>query len=155
MNSQPQFQTTTPHAATSGGNPLASAMRLYALTTKEQFPSHDPATQDQREGTTFYADFKVAEAFLDSEPNALNDTWKRSWEGWKNNCKYMVEICIVMNHLCWEHAGHDAYLCDWYARKYHYIYSRIFSSGSEEEPLPDGCKPFTEAEHTFAFNVLD
>lgn len=136
-------------------SPMANAMRCYANTTKEQFPSFDPATQEQREGTTFYADFKVAEAFLGTEPDAVKDTWKRAWEGWKNNCKYMVELCLVMNHLCWEHNGKNPELSEWYADKYHYLFDRIFSAGTDEEPLPDGCKPFTEEEHKFAFDVLD
>lgn len=136
-------------------NPLAAAMRYYALDSKEQFPSFDQQTQEQRVGTTFYGDFKVAEAFLGTEPNAVKETWKRAWEGWKNNCKYMVELCLVMNHLCWEHNGKDASLSEWYADKYHFLFDRIFSAGTEEEPLPDGCKPFTDEEHQFAFDVLD
>ena len=136
-------------------NPLAAAQRYYAVNSKEQFPSFDPATQAQREGTTFYADFKVAEVFLGSEPNAVENTWNRAWNGWKNNCKYIVELCLVMNHLCWEHNETNPELSKWYADKYHFLFDRIFSAGTEEEPLPDGCNPFTEEEHKFAFDVLD
>lgn len=130
--------------------------RYYALNSKEMFPSYDEANQEKREGTTFYGDFKVAEVFVKNgtEPNALNDTWRRVWKEWKNDAAYVTELCLVMNHLCWEHEN-DAHLCTWYADKYHYCYSRIFSNGSEEEPLPEGCEPFTQEEQTQTFNVLD
>ena len=137
---------------------LAEAMASYGLNSVERFPSFDPSLNEKRTGTTFYADFKVAEvadASLGTGREAVKETWKRAWEGWKDNCKYCVELCIVMNHLCWEHNGKDEWLCKWYADKYHFLFDRIFASGTEEEPLPDGCKPFTEEEHNFAFDVLD
>lgn len=127
-------------------------MIYYAQNSKEQFPSYDEATQEKRVGTTFYADFKVAEAFGKS---AVNDTWRRAWNGWKDDCKYCVELCVVTNHLCWEHHGGNEDLSKWYADKYHYLFNRIFAAGTKEEPLPKGCKPFTSEEHQFAFEVLD
>lgn len=135
------------------GNQLA---RLYALDSKEQFPSYDPDAQDKRIGTTFYGDFKVAETFVKAgaEPGALADTWRLAWTEWRNNAAYVTELCVVMNHLCCENADNDE-LCRWYADKYELCRSRIFSSGSEDEPLPEGCTPFTDDERTQAFNVLD
>lgn len=135
---------------------LAEARRFYAMDSKEMFPSYDPATQVQREGTTFYGDFKVAEAFRVTEPNALRDTWKRAWDGWKNNVKYLVELAVVLNHLCWEHYDKgDKILSAWYADKFHYVQNRIYAAGNEDKPLPEGCRPFTEEERKFAFSVLD
>lgn len=135
------------------GNPFA---QFYALDSKEQFPSWDPDVQDKRVGTTFYGDFKVAESFVRAgEPRALESTWKRAWDEWRNNAAYVTELCLVMNHLSWEHEEDDGELCRWYAGKYELCRSRIFSSGSEDEPLPEGCTPFTVDEQTQAFNVLD
>lgn len=133
-------------------NPFA---RFYALDSKEMFPSYDPTVQERRVGTTFYGDFKVAEAFAKGgEPSALNDTWRLAWSAWRNDADYVTELCVVMNHLCWESEG-DRALCKWYAGKYHMCRDRIFSSGSDDEPLPDGCRPFTEDEQSQAFDVLD
>lgn len=126
-----------------------------ALNSKEMFPSFDPSVQEKRTGTTFYGDFKVAEAFRRSDPDALDDTWRRAWGEWKNNPDYVVELCLVMNHLCWEHAETDEELSRWYATKYHCCNDRIFSSGDENEPLPEGCRQFTSDEQSFAFDVLD
>ena len=134
------------------GNPFA---QFYALDSKEQFPSWDPDVQDKRVGTTFYGDFKVAESYARAgEPRALESTWKRAWDEWRNNAAYVTELCVVMNHLCWEHQDDDE-LCRWYVGKYELCRSRIFSDGSECEPLPDGCDRFSEDEIEQAFNVLD
>ena len=133
---------------------MAQAMAAYGLNSKERFPSYSEDAQDWREGTTFFADFLVAEACLGGEPNALNDTWNRVWKSWKNNAKYMVELCLCMNHLCWMHENEQS-LCEWYADKYHICNDRIFSNGSEDEPLPDGCENFTKEEKSMAFSVLD
>ena len=130
-------------------------MLEYGLTTKDRFPSEKEEVQNWREGTTFYADFLVAEAFLKYEPNSLNDTWNRAWKSWKNNVKYVVELCLSMNHLCWEHNQDNSDLCSWYGDKYYLCKDRIFSDGSEEEPLPEGCINFSDADKQMAFNVLD
>ena len=133
-----------------------SFARFYTLTDKERFPSFDPDAQGKREETIFYGDFKTAEAFVKngSEPDALEDTWNRAWQEWRNNAAYVTELCVVMNHLCWENES-DVKLCKWYADKYHYCYSRIFSNDSEDEPLPEGCANFSEDEKSLAFDVLD
>lgn len=136
---------------------IAEAMASYGLDSVERFPSFDPSNDENRTGTTFYADFKVAEA---NDPfgnlASLKETWNRVWKEWRNNAAYMIELCLVMNHLCWEHhaKGNLAWSA-WYGDRYHETFSRIFASGSDEEPLPKGCAPFTEAEHTTAFTVLD
>lgn len=130
----------------------------YSLNSKEMFPSFDSSTQERRVGTTFYGDFKTAEDFVlgGSEPNALEDTWNRAWGEWKNNAGYVIELCLVMNHLSWEaFAKGKVVLSKWYSDKYYYSFGRIFSSGTKDEPLPEGCTPFTEAEQTLAFDVLD
>lgn len=138
------------------GTTIAEPWQLYAIDSKERFPSFDPATQEKRVGTTFYGDFKVAERFRYAEPSALRDTWKSAWSEWKNDPKYCVELAVVLNHLCWEHYDSgDNILSTWYADKFHYVQNRIYAAGNEDEPLPEGCRPFTEEEHNFAFNVLD
>ena len=135
---------------------MVGPWNLYALDSKDRFPSFDPAVQAKREGTTFYGDFKVAETFLDTEPSSLKDTWKSAWNEWKNTPKYCVELALVLNHLCWEHYDEGkADLSEWYANKFHYVQNRIYAAGTEEEPLPEGCRPFTQEEQHFAFEVLD
>lgn len=134
---------------------VGEAMQAYGYNSKEMFPSESNEVQEWREGTTFYADFLMAEAYRGRDPKSLTDTWDRAWKAWKNNAKYMVELCLCMNHLCWKNHGKDETLCQWYADKYHFCHDRIFSDGSEDEPLPEGCENFTAKEKEMAFQVLD
>lgn len=75
--------------------------------------------------TTFFSDFSIADNF---GKHAIKDTYKRAFEGWKDNYKYLTELVMVLNWKIWEHyeAGRteyaelynslwekaDAYACD-------------------------------------------
>lgn len=50
--------------------------------------------------TTFYEDFSIADHFgLD----AIQDTYNRAMEAWKDNYKYLTELVMALNWKCWEH----------------------------------------------------
>lgn len=49
--------------------------------------------------TTFWNDFSVADAFGTS---AVADTFKRAFEEWKGNYKYLTELVMVLNHKIWQ-----------------------------------------------------
>ena len=57
--------------------------------------------------TTFWEDFSIADAFGKA---AVLDTYKRAFEGWHENYKYMTELVMVLNHKIWQHyeLGHAA-----------------------------------------------
>lgn len=44
-------------------------------------------------------DFSVADAFGTS---AVTDTFKRAFEEWKGNYKYLTELVMVLNHKIWQ-----------------------------------------------------
>lgn len=48
--------------------------------------------------TTFANDFAIAECFGD---DAILDTYKRAVRGWIGHYKYMTELIMVLNWLCW------------------------------------------------------
>lgn len=50
--------------------------------------------------TTFWSDFSIADAF---GMEAVKDTFKRAFKGWKDNYVYLTELEIVMNWKCWQH----------------------------------------------------
>ena len=50
--------------------------------------------------TTFKNDFTIADKFGAS---AVKDTYKRTFEEWKDNVEYITELVIVLNHKIWEH----------------------------------------------------
>lgn len=71
--------------------------------------------------TTFYADFGIAEIFGIS---AIKDTYKRSFDAWKYDYKYLTELVMVLNWKIWEHFKTNPELAEVYqtlwdkARKY-------------------------------------
>lgn len=48
--------------------------------------------------TTFRTDFAIADAFGVS---AIKDTYKRAFEEWKDDYRYLTDLAIVLNHACW------------------------------------------------------
>ena len=50
--------------------------------------------------TTFWQDFSIADAFGAS---AIKDTYKRAFEEWKSDYRYLTDLVMVVNHKCWQH----------------------------------------------------
>jgi len=50
--------------------------------------------------TTFWSDFTIADAF---GINAVKDTFKRAFEEWKDDYRYLTDLVSVLNHKCWQH----------------------------------------------------
>lgn len=49
--------------------------------------------------STFWQDFSIADAFGKS---AIEDTYKRAFEDWKDDYIYLTELVIVLNWKIWE-----------------------------------------------------
>jgi hypothetical protein len=65
--------------------------------------------------TTFYEDFSIADKFgLD----AIQDTYNRAMEGWKNNYKYLTELVMALNWKIWEHYEHNEAYAELYDKLY-------------------------------------
>ena len=54
--------------------------------------------------TTFWEDFTIADRF---GVKAIKDTYKRAFEGWKENVEYITELSMVLNHKIWQYADSD------------------------------------------------
>ena len=68
--------------------------------------------------TTFWEDFTIADAFGE---NAIKDTFKRSFDGWKNNCEYVTELACVMSwKSCYWYQKNEAYM-NMYSEYYHKV----------------------------------
>lgn len=133
----------------------------YSANSVHRYPSHTEALNEWREDTTFYGDFVVALLFSvrDGDTKALDDTWSRAFNEWKGNIKYMVELTIVMNHLCWEtyytakgnekivYLNENPYLkvSKWFEDKYYLSKAYIFDSRSG----------FSSEDRNIAFDILD
>ena len=53
--------------------------------------------------TTFWQDFSIADAFGEK---AIKDTYKRAFNEWKEDYRYLTDLVIVLNHKCWDHYEH-------------------------------------------------
>lgn len=50
--------------------------------------------------TTFFQDFTIADMYGE---NWVRDTYKRAFEGRKNNVKYFTELVVALNRKIWQH----------------------------------------------------
>lgn len=50
--------------------------------------------------TTFWEDFSIADRFGLA---AIKDTYKRAFNEWKNDHKYLTELILVLNHKIWQY----------------------------------------------------
>ena len=68
--------------------------------------------------TTFWEDFTIADAF---GVDAINDTFKRSFDGWKNNVEYITELAMVMSwKSCYYYGKNEEYM-NLYSELYHKV----------------------------------
>lgn len=65
-------------------------------------PTKDPIMEEigYQPKTSFWMDFSIADAFGVS---AVEDTYNRAFNEWKNNVEYITELVIVLNHKLWQH----------------------------------------------------
>lgn len=83
--------------------------------------------------TTFWEDFAIADRF---GLNAVKDTFKRAFNEWKTDYKYLTELVIVLNHRCWMHHGKgNMALSQLYAELYYEAdgYAKETLQGEEAE----------------------
>lgn len=50
--------------------------------------------------TTFWQDFSIADKF---GPDAIRETFQKSFDEWKYNHIYLTELVLVLNWKMWQH----------------------------------------------------
>ena len=70
--------------------------------------------------TTFWSDFDIAEDFGAS---AIRDTYKRAFNNWKGNYKYLTELVMVLNWKIWQHYESNP--------KYAELYNKLWAKADE------------------------
>ena len=85
----------------------------YAAREEANWKANLEEMTDYKPMTTFFADFSIGE-FVSGE-EGIRDTYKRAFNSWKNDIKYITEMCMVLNHKIWE----------WYGRK-NYALSGVY-----------------------------
>lgn len=85
--------------------------------------------------TTFWTDFNIADRFgLD----AIEDTYKRAFDEWKDDKVYATELVLVLNWKSWEHCADNKdgvpvadEIGSWYANKYYELKDWILENWSK------------------------
>lgn len=100
--------------------------------------------------TTFWQDFSIADLF---GMEAVADTFKQAFDGWKYNITYMAELALVLNHKGWEY---------YYAAEKHgnskelnALAELYFELYREVDNYCRGENDFTEEERKYYWWVLD
>lgn len=85
----------------------------------------------ERVSTTFYSDFVISEKF---GITAIEDTFKKVFDEWKDNYLYLTELAMVVNALCWEHYGRgEGQLMELYADYYYKVRDYAYDNLTGDE----------------------
>ena len=86
--------------------------------------------------TTFWGDFGVADIFVlnGMEPNAVQDTFERSFKQFKDDREYGTELAMVLNHKAWEHdSKHNDKLAILYSELYYKLRDYIYEHWNKDD----------------------
>jgi hypothetical protein len=72
----------------------------------------------------FWQDFTIADAFGVS---AIKDTYKRAFDGWKDNVNYYASLVMTLNHKIWQWYGKNEEI----ARVYNDLWLKADEYGRE------------------------
>lgn len=89
--------------------------------------------------TTFPMDFSIADRF---GPAAIEDTFNRSFESYKNNAVYLAELVLTLNMKIWQHYKDNEYI----ERVYDHLWRKAEQYAYEN---------FTGDDLTTYFNITD
>lgn len=86
--------------------------------------------------TTLWGDFGVADIFVlnGMEPDAVQDTFNRCFEEFKDDKDYGTELAMVLNHKAWEHdrENHNK-LTSLYIKLFYELQDYILNNWSEKD----------------------
>ena len=89
--------------------------------------------------TTFWSDFSTAEQF---GIEAVKGTFKRAFEEWKGDYKFLTELVMVLNHKIWQ----------WYEKNDEL--ARVYNALWEEADNY-GCENLKSGELDYFYETLD
>lgn len=111
------------------------------------------------EKTTFWQDFTIAERVSGRE--GVEDTFKRAFEGWKEDIRYLTALYVIMNWKGGEHYGTDNELAKLYYDKQAEL-DRYILDGEEVVVCDDEgehesykYKNFTQDEVSYFYQATD
>lgn len=81
--------------------------------------------------TTFWGDFGVADVL--GGASAIKDTYKRSFDSYKDDKVYGTELAMVLNWKSWEHASTNRKLAELYSDLYYKLREYILDNWKDEK----------------------
>ena len=82
--------------------------------------------------TTFWGDFGVADDYHESE-DGVRDTFKRTFNEFKDDKVYGTELAMVLNHKAWQHADTNRELSVLYTELFHKLDTYILDNWNKED----------------------
>lgn len=86
--------------------------------------------------TTLWGDFGVADIYVlnGMEPDAVQDTFNRCFEEFKDDREYGTELAMVLNYKAWEHdSKNNDKLTNLYSRLYYQLRDYIYDHWKEDD----------------------
>lgn len=99
------------------------AIRMTIPNARLNLPNYE-------EKTTFMQDFAIADIF---GAKAVQDTYDRAFDAWKEDVTYLTELVIVLNTRCWLHFEKDRALSQLYGELYHKANAYAYETLEGEE----------------------
>lgn len=99
---------------------------------------------------TFWMDFSIADAF---GAGAVEDTYKRAFDAWKEDMAYMTALSITLNHKIYQHFGGK--LGRLYDRLWKEIDHYILDYDYDEKTDTEKYKHFTKKEVEYYVRATD
>lgn len=139
---------------------MAGGMLRYAAAIEHMF-EEEMATRatmwgkDYKRLTTFANDFAIAECFGD---DAILDTYKRALRGWIGDYKYMTELIMVLNWLCWfwhDCDEKDLVLSKLYAELYYHAVDAFNEFYAEKDDDTDEARAKKQEACRYYFDCTD
>jgi len=80
--------------------------------------------------TTFFSDFSIAEVF---GKDAIEDTYHRIFESWKDNYKYLTELVLILNWKLWHFYDKNETFAELYEKLFYKAQDYCYENLTGEE----------------------
>lgn len=102
---------------------------------------------------TFASDFEIALMFGKLE--GVEETYKRAFEEWKKDIRYITALALTMNHLGWKYYERNEKIGKKFFEKWHELDAFILDCDYDEETDEEHYKNFTPEEVHYFIRACD
>lgn len=102
---------------------------------------------------TFALDFTISAMFRGAK--GVEETYKRAFEEWKKDIRYLTALAITMNHLGWRYWDEDKELGKKFFEYWEKLDAFILDCDYNEETDEENYKNFTAEEVSYFIRACD